>query len=367
MKNLFEIASKTLIASTTDAQNWLVDLGDGSAFMPAGHNGPHFALESPVRNTSHWLVAFLIAQRITGDKRFADAIAKIRSWLVTENPYYRKDSYVLRQRGNQDWCNGVIGHAWVLEAFARLGRYENDELAISLAENIIENHRFDKLANAWRRHDPENERYGVDYTYDHQAWLAAAIGDLGQSHDVGMFLAHSNKKGFGVRESGRIKHILTANTPRGLAVRLRFLMREYLNAKWVTEIENAYQIYTLFPLARLYGNNSQHPLFQSEKFERALNYCTKPFLDSLNNTPYGFGYNAPGLELPMVYLAFHNRLPLSEDDVIDILEEQLNFTLSPVMNLLAVRTPDPMTLSARIYELGLFCEAYKDWGSAGDK
>ena len=27
--------------------------------MPPGHDGPHFDVETPVRNTSHWLLTYL--------------------------------------------------------------------------------------------------------------------------------------------------------------------------------------------------------------------------------------------------------------------------------------------------------------------
>ena len=47
---------------------------DGS--MPAGHNGPYFDLETPVRNTGHWLMTFLKVYSITKKKIFFNAAQK---------------------------------------------------------------------------------------------------------------------------------------------------------------------------------------------------------------------------------------------------------------------------------------------------
>ena len=45
--------------------------GDGS--MPAGHNGPYFEPEYPIRNTAHWCLTFLHCFRVTDDAARHDA------------------------------------------------------------------------------------------------------------------------------------------------------------------------------------------------------------------------------------------------------------------------------------------------------
>ena len=45
---------------------------DGS--MPAGHNGPYYDPETPVRNTAHWLITFSRAYELSGAERFLDAV-----------------------------------------------------------------------------------------------------------------------------------------------------------------------------------------------------------------------------------------------------------------------------------------------------
>ena len=42
--------------------------------MPPGHNGPYHDPETPVRNTSHWLITFLKAHDISGRKQFLEAV-----------------------------------------------------------------------------------------------------------------------------------------------------------------------------------------------------------------------------------------------------------------------------------------------------
>ena len=45
--------------------------------MTPGHDGPHFDEETPVRNSSHWLITFQKAYEITKKKKFLYAIEEL--------------------------------------------------------------------------------------------------------------------------------------------------------------------------------------------------------------------------------------------------------------------------------------------------
>jgi hypothetical protein len=42
-------------------------------YMPAGHNGPYFDPETPVRNTAHWCISFIKSYRISKRIEFREA------------------------------------------------------------------------------------------------------------------------------------------------------------------------------------------------------------------------------------------------------------------------------------------------------
>jgi hypothetical protein len=86
---------------------------DGS--MPAGHNGPYFDKETPVRNTCHWLVTFLTAYEKTKKEEFLKASEKCIDYLLKEKQKY-KYNYLCRKSEKKDECNGLIGPAWIMEA-----------------------------------------------------------------------------------------------------------------------------------------------------------------------------------------------------------------------------------------------------------
>ena len=86
-------------------------------YFAGGWNGPHFALETPVRNSCHWLVTYSILFNVTGDEKYKKHAYDIFHWLTIDNPFFQSGYYINRQRQGQDFCNGVIGNAWIYEAF----------------------------------------------------------------------------------------------------------------------------------------------------------------------------------------------------------------------------------------------------------
>jgi len=73
---LYECLTKSAIKALSLQQK------DGS--MPAGHNGPYNDLETPVRNTGHWLMTFLKVYEITKEIRFLNAATKALCYLLSK-------------------------------------------------------------------------------------------------------------------------------------------------------------------------------------------------------------------------------------------------------------------------------------------
>jgi hypothetical protein len=324
-------------------------------FFPGGTNGPHGALETPVRNTCHWIVALLRGFHFCAERSLFDRAMRLRAWLLDAgNPFSHYPTFRMRSAEGTDAVNGVIGAAWLLEALHELVVATGDEEARKRGTDLLAAHPFDRVL-AWRRHDPITNRHSVDYTYDHQAWLAAAIADWGGARalDARSFLDALHRGALETRADGRIAHLYRANGPKAIALRARYELNERRRPGSREELECGYHLYSLLPLARLRRHFASHPFFTGETLGSALSYCTTERMLRLRTNRFGYAYNAPGLELPIVFRAFSPRLPLDVEDVAAVMDDQARVTMDPATGLHTRNTPDPLTLSARIYELAL--------------
>jgi hypothetical protein len=361
LNNIFDIAQQELLSTIVASKDWLIMLDDSKGHMPAGNNGPHYALETPVRNTAHWLIAYIVADQLEIlPNSYKNIITYLRNWLINDNPHYKNGWYVMRQKGFMDWSNGVIGPSWVLEALIRLNKYYNDDEAYQRVNEIYSKHAFCQNGRAWKRYDTVNRRYGLDSTLDHQAWFAASAVECGNINDTQKFLDRCYDKGMRIRIDGRISHLFYTNTAKNYINRIQFKIAEIRQPKTINDIETAYQIYTIFPFARIYKYLPEHKLFKTEKFKKALDFCTYENLKKTKNSTYGYSYNAPGFELPLVHSIFSPHMPITTEEVLKIFYEQLEYTKCKSNELHTRNTKDPYTLSARIYELALFLETQLD-------
>jgi len=354
MSRLVQLLRDDFLAQADAGMRLMVSVGADRALIPAGHNGPHYALETPVRNTCHWLTAFLIAYRLTSDIRFRQSAISLRNWLLDGNVHFRRGVFVMRQSLGSDWCNGVIGPAWVIEALARLSDIE-DKQACSFLRDYISRHRFDVHSRAWIRDDPGRRKRGIDGTLDHQAWMAAALADAGERETVGSFLDGLHAGGLHL-DGNRIRHILMFGGIKGWAVRTMYHRACLSRPSHMAEIEEGYHIYTMLPLVRLRARHPGHPFFASDAWGRACGWLTTASIERCFTSRYGAGYNAPGLELPAVWMACPGEIPLVEDDVIEVWRRQRERTFDAATGLHTKGCPDAVTLASRAYELGLGLE-----------
>ena len=136
--------------------------------------------------------------------------------------------------------------------------------------------------------------------------------------------------------------------------------------------ENGYHLFNLFAFALIKKSGYSHNFFNSSEFKRIVKYG---FSDSLlrnleknddgkditglqinTRLPinrYGYSYNAPGFEMPLIQKMFN---PNDVDLTKSIFEKQLSFTYNPNGRIFDKNTDDPLTLTARIYELSRYFE-----------
>lgn len=355
-----------LVAVTEKGARSLHEIDEKQLYCPGGHNGPYYDIESPVRNTAHWLISICIAFQRTQDSDYKELAQKLRTYLI-ETPFLKNGVYIHRQK--KDWANGVIGQAWILEALAVYNRIFDHPKKPS--EPDIDNvFSFNSTVKAWERIDPKNNKSALDYTLNHQLWYAASLleYDFKNHHKhVEVFLELLHHGSFKVRKNGLICHLLYGNSLKANLLQLRYKGLEKRKYEIVIDKENGYHLFNLYPLARIYRHLPNHPFFTNQNFKKALSYCfSTEFKEAIELSPYAYPYNAPGFEIPLIVDIFYPLLSTEEQDQIEplkhvFLNQQIEKTYSINSINFSKGCPDPMTLTARIYEywLGQHYKAYK--------
>ena len=348
---------------------------DGS--MPSGCNGPYKNSETPVRNTAHWLMTFSYLYRSSRDQRYLDAAERLASYLA--DPGRRPYNYSFHCRdGTTDHCNGVMGQAWAMEGLAEATRLFCDDRFAQIALQVFYQHEFDHRHGLWLRLEPDGRVIGKDPTFNHQLWFAASAAELLASVDeidhpsLKRFMQKLNKS-FAVLDNGHIRHGIDHAIPGGT---VKKLARPYVHAISATfrikslleridrRQQNAllreigYQSFTIYAFARLARIFKQHPVFISKPFRHAMCYLeSQTFKREIRDNLYGYGYNAPGFEVPLCLSAFSSK---NRPDILQEarywIESQLSKTYNPETHRFDRNTDDPESLSARIYECVRFPE-----------
>lgn len=354
-QKLVEISRYSLMAKCS--------LDRESACMIPGVNGPYYDLETPVRNSSHWLVTAAVLFETEADDDLRADAEQLLNYLLN-NPHMKNGVAIHRQKPGKDWCNGVIGQAWVIEALMVAGQVLKREDAVNRARQLAKAYAFSQTAKAWIKTDPSNGKPRVDYTLNHQLWYAAAIAmldDAALNAQIHTFLDALHAGAMRVRKSGIISHLFYSSSVKGRLLRLRYRLAEFRNHNAVTTKEVGYHLYNLHPLARLKCHFPTHPIFQSSVIQSALDTAfSDEFLTQLDGNKYAYPYNAPAFEYPLIERVFQHQNAASSR----AWDKQLGETYDDGVTGFTRNCPDPMTLNARIYEsfLNIFYDRYHQEG-----
>lgn len=117
--------------------------------MPAGQNGPYGDAETPVRNTAHWLFSFCRLYKRTQNKVFYEAAQKAADYLLSSEARPMGASFWCRKNPEKDFCNGVMGQAWVIEALVEAARVLKRQECYRLAEEVFLLHPWDGMRCLW--------------------------------------------------------------------------------------------------------------------------------------------------------------------------------------------------------------------------
>lgn len=349
-----------------------------------GHNGPYRIAETPVRNTSHWLITYAYLWKTTGEEKYRTVCRLFWEYLLAELKKSRSGAIrCLDDPKAADCLNGTIGQAWTIEALTYAYDVFREEACLDGAFRIYRSQVFDPETGFWKRTGPDGQVLGYDLTVNHQVWFCYAgllLLKYRQDPEIRKqterFLERIQNEYFGVHASGLVKHFgcMTRFRPQFAKhyvkqhVKYIGLQLKVFDGKKVDLIrqEEGYHLFELFGyalIARLYPD---YPLFQSPAFRKALDYGTD--VGRLNRilnvqepekmNPYAYGYNSPAFEEPTAELVFRGKA--DEEKALDLLELQKRLTWNGETRMLDRGTDDADTLTARIYEYVHFCDCCRE-------
>ncbi|TKR25460.1 agl cluster protein AglQ [Natronomonas salsuginis] len=357
---------------------------DGS--FPPGCNGPHQDSETPVRNTSHYLVLLCELYLQTEDEAYLNSANSAAAYLSSKEA--RPYGYTFHHRDSnvKDHCNGLIGQAWTIEAIAKYSNIVDCPELIKTAEEVFLQHPFDDRLGLWKRVEINGKVLCFDSTFNHQLWFASAGALLSTSNDVdpeinkriSHFLdkieSQINIDNRGLIELGaqppkkmwpyiaiadqraRMTLVLLAvripmrdsDLFRELFIKLTPFSRLPATSKVAREKKIGYQSFHLYGFALLKKVYPDHKLWSTSWIDRIFTAIeSDTFVDELEDTIYGYPYNVSGIELAYALDEFDRGTKLDQEQW---LSRQFKKCWDNEKETFARNNPDPETLTARLYE-----------------
>ena len=122
--------------------------------------------------------------------------------------------------------------------------------------------------------------------------------------------------------------------------------------------EVGYQTFNLYAFAMLNEEYPKHAIWDWRGFRRTLAWLDDgEFRSNIGQSIYGFPYNPPGFELPVIFEAFFPHDEQRKKDSAAWLRRQLRHGYRPESGLFSGDGIDEQSLTARIYECSRFASS----------
>lgn len=363
----------------------LIDLYKERGHVSSGINGPYDDPETEVRNLAHLIVIVSIECLKFGITEYRDLVIRMADELLamkSENGIYK-----MRQKEGKDQCNGVIGHAWLVEGLIYAYRVTSNHKYIKESIRICRMHIFQPKLGLWGRPLMGNRDNAIDVTLNHQLWYAATLSELNSiindeefCNELDIFM-RLLPKNFSTNKSGRISHVICNRMSikehlKQIIKEKFFNVKESLNKSSYSYKEEGYHMFNLMALARLYIIDNSKSFYGLSKFSKAIKYVnSSKFILGLNNSNidldaslvnlkltqtekkvniYGYSYNVPGFEILYVNEVYGKYL--DNNVVCQCIKEQMLYTFDDNTYLFGKCVHDTNTVNYRIYEYYRYLE-----------
>ena len=354
-------------------------INNHNKYLSSGHNGPYNDPETPVRNYGHWLITLSKCYEITGEQKYLNKIEELAEYLISKSS--RPFSFSFHHRNSPHWdkCNGLIGQAWTFEALYFASLILNDTKYVEVAEEVFFQHEFNTEYGLWNRLEIDGQVLSIDDTFNHQLWFAScamllkSFGSEDINRRVLRFL-ECLQENLTVMDYGLIYHpiektFMKHSILKSTNIKLKNSIKSFIN---VMQLGNrrcnqrnrqvrekmiqksiGYHQFNMYAFAMLNEKIRNHPYWFTEEFSKSFNYLmSNEYKNNLNHNMYGYPYNPPGFAVPYVLNVFNK---IRSDKVIKEsswwLNEQFKRSYNPKTQMMDRNTPDPLTQTARIYEL----------------
>lgn len=360
------------------ATSFLIRQNEDGSF-PAGHNGPYYDVELPIRNTSHILILLLKAFYLTGDDRFFKQAKHAAEYIRSDERRPMGANFWSRKTPSRDFTNGLIGPAWIIEALTYAAPYFEELGLRELAEDVFLLHPFNPDKGVWQCVNVDGSHAPVDNTFNHQLWFAAAgnmiDGNPVIEEQVERFMDRLEVN-LGIYRNGLIIHHLKTHfrsrikAKRRLKLMVKDNLRFYRGNAYLDTVINkaiAYHAFNTHGFALLYNRHKTHPFWSSEKFREIISFIeSELYSKGLNHylrdkenegvalpfSKYGYAYNPPGIEVAFTAQTFDKYFKARADEIVPIsLNNQLERTFDWETGFMERNTDDKSTLASRIYEM----------------
>lgn len=358
--------------------NYDIYLQQGHA--TAGHNGPHGHLDTPVRNTSHYLIIYSYLYKKTKECKYLKICNLFAEYLFTEQSKSKSGAIQCMVTDKFDHLNGLIGQGWVIEALLYYYEISKDIRCIEVSKKIFFAQKYDWNKHLWYRTELDGSNIGIDPTYNHQSWFAACSYKLNDfcddniiDHIITDFIKYGSERDVRIYPDGMLRHSINLMTPTTKKIKRRVIIKHLLTPiKWINKrkldpkyMEYAYHIFDLYGLCILKERYHNLPIFSSSKFKKAVDFAMN--IDAINKkcdvynsikkncefNVYSYSYNCPAFELP--YVAISNGI--NDTKLIDKTFETLKLLMWDEKTEQFTRwQPDIETWNARTYEIIRYLE-----------
>lgn len=334
--------------------------------VESGWNGPRRVPDTPYRNMAHWINAFAWAYQLTGEARFLERVAELAQQLISHEA--RPHGYAIFMLPDHPMPgNGLIGQAWALEALLTAAEVLNEPRYHAVATEIFHQHRFCEEQGLWHVLNPDGSIGAVHQTLNQQVWLAAMgarLHELGARTKVERFLEqlpthiHSLSKGLLGMRIRSDREVSVSERARRLWREWKQRVRAKLNPDRVKpvfgyyETSVGYHAFAMYGMAMLKQEYASHAVWSHPFVQAALQYTfSEAHKNALRRNPFAMGYNPSGFEVPFILEAF-GALPEAarRNESLWWIREQVRRHYNPQTCRFDRNTPDPATLTPRVYE-----------------
>lgn len=344
-------------------------------YATAGHNGPHGHLDTPARNTAHYLVIYSYLYKKTREEKYLIICQKFVDYIVALQKQSKSGAIECMKTDKFDHLNGLIGQGWVIEGLMYYYSISKDPRCLRTSLEIFYSQKYDWKLHLWHRIELDGRDIDIDPTYNHQFWFAACsavLCDYCEDKEIERmildFINEGSKRDYRIYENGLQKHYCNVNTPAIKTAKkkrmIKYLLtpfRRYDPKKLDPRYqEYGYHLFDLYGWCILQERYPELDLFKSDKYLKAVAYAKnikeinkRNRVDEYLNEGkkfniYGYSYNCPAFEWP--FIAKVNDFVSGNG--IDILYKTLQSLMwDNRTGLFNNNQPDIDTWNARTYEI----------------